>query len=157
MLISSRLLHCEIWTTLNRRELGGRHAETADRLLGRVATIEMAPTVLERALGQFAGSRSLLANRPQELSLRHSPTILTGVSGGSAEGRRWEAMPVYNGASPPIAVWRAAPVAGVDCGRTSGTPGPSFHCLRAAAPGSGRLRSRRWEVWAGAVPLTHGA
>ena len=58
-LVSSGLLQYEIWTTLNRRELGGRHAEAADSLLGRVAMIEMAPTVLERALGQFPGSRSL--------------------------------------------------------------------------------------------------
>lgn len=58
-LISSRLLQYEIWTTLNRRELVGRYAEAADGLLASVALVEMAPTVLERALSPFPGSPPL--------------------------------------------------------------------------------------------------
>jgi hypothetical protein len=52
-LISSRLLQYEIWTRLNARRLGRSHGEAARALIGRVALIELAPPVLERALAPF--------------------------------------------------------------------------------------------------------
>jgi hypothetical protein len=52
-LIASRLLEYEIWTRLNARRLGRSHGEEARALIQRVALIELAPPVLERALEPF--------------------------------------------------------------------------------------------------------
>lgn len=52
-LIPSRLLQYEIWNRLNVRKLGRSHGEAARTLIGRVALIELAPPVLERALAPF--------------------------------------------------------------------------------------------------------
>jgi len=52
-LIASRLLEYEIWTRLHARRLGRSHAEEARLLVGRVALVELAPPVLERALAPF--------------------------------------------------------------------------------------------------------
>jgi len=52
-LISSRLLEYEIWTRLDARDLAGSHGEEARILIQRVALIELAPPVLERALEPF--------------------------------------------------------------------------------------------------------
>ena len=52
-LISSRLLEYEIWTRLNARRLGQSHGEEAHALIQRVALIELATPVLERALEPF--------------------------------------------------------------------------------------------------------
>ena len=52
-LIASRLLEYEIWTRLNAQRLGGSHGEEARTLIQRVALVELAPPVLERALEPF--------------------------------------------------------------------------------------------------------
>lgn len=52
-LVSSRLLEYELWARLNAKSLGESHGEAARELLGRVALLELAPTVLERALDPF--------------------------------------------------------------------------------------------------------
>jgi len=52
-LIASRLLEYEIWTRLNARQLGRSHGEEARTLIQRVALIELAAPVLERALEPF--------------------------------------------------------------------------------------------------------
>jgi hypothetical protein len=52
-LIASRLLEYEIWTRLHARRLGRSHAEEARLLVSRVALVELAPPVLERALAPF--------------------------------------------------------------------------------------------------------
>ena len=52
-LIASRLLEYEIWTRLNARRLGRSHGEEARALIHRVALIELAAPVLERALEPF--------------------------------------------------------------------------------------------------------
>jgi hypothetical protein len=52
-LISSRLLQYEIWNRLNARRLGRSHGEAARVLIGRVALVELAQPVLERALEPF--------------------------------------------------------------------------------------------------------
>ena len=52
-LIASRLLEYEIWTRLNARRLGQYHGEEARALIKRVALIELAPPVLQRALEPF--------------------------------------------------------------------------------------------------------
>ncbi len=52
-LIASRLLEYEVWTRLNARRLGRSHGEEARALIQRVALIELAPPVLERALAPF--------------------------------------------------------------------------------------------------------
>ena len=52
-LIASRLLEYEVWTRLNARRLGRSHGEEARVLIQRVALIELAPLVLERALAPF--------------------------------------------------------------------------------------------------------
>jgi predicted nucleic acid-binding protein len=52
-LVSSRLLEYEIWTRLNASGLAGTHGDAAQALLGRVALLELAPPVLQRALQPF--------------------------------------------------------------------------------------------------------
>jgi len=52
-LVASRLLEYEIWTRLNARHLDRSHGEEARALIQRVALIELAPPVLERALEPF--------------------------------------------------------------------------------------------------------
>lgn len=52
-LIASRLLEYEVWTRLHARRLERSHAEEARLLVGRVALVELAPPVLERALAPF--------------------------------------------------------------------------------------------------------
>ena len=52
-LVASRLLEYEIWTRLNARRLDRSHGEEARALIQRVALIELAPPVLERALEPF--------------------------------------------------------------------------------------------------------
>lgn len=52
-LISSRLLEYEIWIRLNARGLGTSHGEDARQLIGRVALLELTPSVLVRVLEPF--------------------------------------------------------------------------------------------------------
>jgi len=52
-LVSSRLLEYEIWTTLHVRGLAESHGEAARWLIGRIALLELSPTVLARALDAF--------------------------------------------------------------------------------------------------------
>ncbi len=52
-LVSSRLLEYEVWNRVNGRALGRSHGEAVRSLIGRVALIELAPTVLARALEPF--------------------------------------------------------------------------------------------------------
>ena len=52
-LIASRLLEYEIWNRIHARRLGPSHGDEAHALISRVALIELAPPVLERALEPF--------------------------------------------------------------------------------------------------------
>ncbi|MDE0126558.1 MAG: PIN domain-containing protein [Bryobacterales bacterium] len=52
-LVSSRLLEYEIWTRLNARMLAESHGDAARGIIGRIALLELAPAVLERALDAF--------------------------------------------------------------------------------------------------------
>lgn len=52
-LVASRLLEYELWTRLNARKLARSHGEAAHALLGRLALLELAPTVLSRVLEPF--------------------------------------------------------------------------------------------------------
>jgi len=52
-LISSRLLEYEVWNRINSRRLASMHGDAARALVGRVALIELAPSVLQRALEPF--------------------------------------------------------------------------------------------------------
>lgn len=52
-LIASRLLEYEMWTRLNARRLEQSHGDEARILIQRVALIELAQPVLERALEPF--------------------------------------------------------------------------------------------------------
>ena len=53
-LVSSRLLEYELWTRVNARGLAKSHEEQVRGLLGRLAFLELARPVLERALERFA-------------------------------------------------------------------------------------------------------
>lgn len=55
-LVASRLLEYELWTRLNARKLAKSHAEVAHALVGRLALLELSPTVLTRALEPFPTS-----------------------------------------------------------------------------------------------------
>jgi uncharacterized protein len=52
-LVSSRLLEYEVWNRIHARRLDRSHGEELRALIGRVALIELAPTVLARALEPF--------------------------------------------------------------------------------------------------------
>ncbi len=52
-LVASRLLEYELWTRLNGRGLAETHGEAARRLLERLALLELAPSILARALEPF--------------------------------------------------------------------------------------------------------
>ncbi len=52
-LVSSRLLEYELWARVNARRAAGTHGEGVREILGRVSLVELAPTVLERALEPF--------------------------------------------------------------------------------------------------------
>lgn len=51
--VSSRLLEYEVWSRINGRGLASSHAEDVRSLLGRLAFLELAPTVLARATEPF--------------------------------------------------------------------------------------------------------
>ncbi len=54
-LVSSRLLEYETWTRIHGRGAAATHGEAAREILGAVAFVELAPTVLARALEPFPG------------------------------------------------------------------------------------------------------
>ena len=54
-LFSSRLLEYEIWTPLHARGLAESYGEAARWLTGRIAMLELSPSVLARALDAFPG------------------------------------------------------------------------------------------------------
>jgi hypothetical protein len=52
-LVASRLLEYEVWNRINSRGLGLSHDDDVRLLLGRLAFLELAPSVLARALEPF--------------------------------------------------------------------------------------------------------
>jgi predicted nucleic acid-binding protein len=52
-LVSSRLLEYELWNRVHARGLMVSHGEAVHALLRRVALLELAQTILHRALGPF--------------------------------------------------------------------------------------------------------
>lgn len=52
-LVSSRLLQFELWNRINARDLARSHGEDAHHILGRIAFLELTPSVLARALEPF--------------------------------------------------------------------------------------------------------
>ncbi len=52
-LVSSRLLEYELWTRVNARGQDRTHGDAVRELLARVSLVELAPTVLARALDKF--------------------------------------------------------------------------------------------------------
>jgi predicted nucleic acid-binding protein len=60
VLIASRLLEYELWTTINARGLSASHGNEIRALIGRVALIELTPPVLARALEPFPSAARTL-------------------------------------------------------------------------------------------------
>ena len=58
-LVSSRLLEYELWTPIHARGLAGSHGQAVRLLIGRVSLLELAPSVLARALDPFPGPSRL--------------------------------------------------------------------------------------------------
>jgi predicted nucleic acid-binding protein len=52
-LVSSRLTEYEVWTRLHSRSLAASHGENARLLFGRLAMLELARPILDRALEPF--------------------------------------------------------------------------------------------------------
>jgi predicted nucleic acid-binding protein len=52
-LVASRLLEYELWTRVNARADARTHGEAVREILARVSLVELAPTVLARALEPF--------------------------------------------------------------------------------------------------------
>ena len=51
--VSSRLAEYEVWTCVHREGLGASHGDVTRALLGRLAFVELTPTILARALEPF--------------------------------------------------------------------------------------------------------
>jgi len=79
-LVSSRLLEYELWTRVNARGAAQTHGDAVRDILSRVSLVELAPTVLARALEPFPAqvrtpdalhlaTAHFLASRRQELAL----------------------------------------------------------------------------------------
>jgi predicted nucleic acid-binding protein len=61
-LVSSRLLEYELWTRVHGRRAAASHGEAVREILAAVAFVELAPTVLARAIEPFpVGVRTLVA------------------------------------------------------------------------------------------------
>ena len=58
-LVASRLMEYEVWTRLHARKLADSHGEAARGLIGRIALLELSPSVLARALEAFPASVSV--------------------------------------------------------------------------------------------------
>lgn len=82
ILVSSRLLEYELWARVHARGLTKSHDEPVRGLLGRVAFVELARPVLERALEPFAKPvRTLDALHLASMDfLRHNGQTLTLAS-----------------------------------------------------------------------------
>jgi predicted nucleic acid-binding protein len=52
-LVASRLLEYELFVRLNARRLAKSHGDAAHQLVGRLAFLELSPTILARALEPF--------------------------------------------------------------------------------------------------------
>jgi hypothetical protein len=52
-LVSSRLLEYELWTRINARGLNKSHGEAVRDVIGRIALLELTPSILARALEPF--------------------------------------------------------------------------------------------------------
>jgi hypothetical protein len=52
-LVTSRLAVYEVWVRLNARDLASSHGDAAERLLARLALVDLSPVVLDRALAPF--------------------------------------------------------------------------------------------------------
>ena len=79
-LVSSRLLEYELWTRVNARAVTRTHGEAVREIIARVSLVELAPTVLARALEPFPvpvrtldalhlATAHFLASRRQKLAL----------------------------------------------------------------------------------------
>jgi len=92
-LISSRLLEYEVWTPLHARGLATSHGEAARWLIGRIALLELTPSVLARALAAFPGpdplrtldalhlaSCAYLVDHGQEVALASYDRRMTAVA-----------------------------------------------------------------------------
>jgi predicted nucleic acid-binding protein len=90
-LVSSRLLEYELWTRVNARGLAETYDEHIRGLLGRVAFLELARPVLERALESFPlavrtldalhlASMDFLRRQGQQVMLASYDDRLVGVA-----------------------------------------------------------------------------
>lgn len=52
-LVASRLIEYEIWTRLHAYKLAQSHGDEASGIIERIALVELAPPVMERALEEF--------------------------------------------------------------------------------------------------------
>lgn len=52
-LVTSRLIEYEIWTRLYADKLGEFHGEAPRGIIERIASVELTPPVVERALDEF--------------------------------------------------------------------------------------------------------
>ena len=99
-LVSSRLLEYELWNRINARGLAESHDESLRTLLGRMAFLELSPTVLARALQPFPvpvrtldalhlASATFLLERSQEV-------LLASYDRRMLETARGLGVPVYD-------------------------------------------------------------
>ena len=85
-LFSSRLLEYEIWTRPHVRELEEPCSEAARRLIGRVEMLELAASVLVRALDSFPGPGTLrgqAGSRARRVSTRRAKKLAPRGSASS--------------------------------------------------------------------------
>ena len=92
-LVASRLMEYEVWTRLHARKLADSHGEAARGIIGRIALLELSPSVLARALEAFPASVSVrtldalhlasceyLRNQGQSIALASYDRRMTAVA-----------------------------------------------------------------------------
>ena len=98
-LVSSRLLEYEVWNRIHARRLARSHGNEARALIGRLALIELTPTVLARALEPFSDAvRTLDALHLASIEFlrsRRQPVELASYDERLLAGARALRIPIY--------------------------------------------------------------
>jgi hypothetical protein len=80
-LVSSRLLEHELWTRVNAHGAADTHGDAVREVLARVSLVELAPTVLARALEPFpAPARTLTTMTSPSVETSGGVSVLARAS-----------------------------------------------------------------------------
>ena len=113
--VSSRLLEYELWTRIHARGLANSHGDAARGLIARVALLELAPTVLARALDAFSVPvRTLDAIHLASadfLRVQRQPVALASYDDRMLEAAGYLGIPIWPPCARAVAPPSVAPAA----------------------------------------------